>query len=59
MNEVSEPSNVSRNAIIVYVLYLAGFVLGITPLIGLVVAYVSRDDAPSWLQTHYKFAPGG
>jgi uncharacterized membrane protein len=55
VNEVSEPANVSRNAIIIYVLYLAGFVLGITPLIGLVLAYISQAEAPEWLQTHYKF----
>ncbi|MDA0822149.1 MAG: hypothetical protein O3C28_06955 [Proteobacteria bacterium] len=55
MNEGRELANVSRNAVIVYVLYLAGFVLGITPLIGLVLAYISQEEAPSWLQTHYKF----
>jgi uncharacterized membrane protein len=55
MDEGREPANVSRNAVIVYVLYLAGFALGITALIGLVLAYISQAEAPSWLQTHYKF----
>lgn len=32
---------------IIYVLYLAGFVLGITPLIGLVMAYMARGEGRS------------
>lgn len=42
-------------ATLVYVLYLAGLVVGITPLIGLIMAYVYRDGAPYWLRTHYHF----
>lgn len=42
-------------ATIVYVLYLASLLTGITALVGVVVAYVYRDDAPDWLQTHYRF----
>ncbi len=40
---------------LIYILYLAGFVVGITPLIGLVLAYIYQDEAPAWLQTHYRF----
>ncbi|MCZ6889683.1 MAG: hypothetical protein O7H39_14430 [Gammaproteobacteria bacterium] len=40
---------------VVYILYLAGLVVGVTPLIGLVMAYVARADAPAWLQTHYTY----
>ncbi len=41
---------------IIYFLYLAGFVLGgITNLIGLVMAYIYKDEAPEWLQSHYRF----
>lgn len=42
---------------IIYVLYLAGLLFGITALIGVVVAYVYRDKStnPEWLNTHYAF----
>ena len=45
----------SNQAKIIYVLYLAGFVLGITPLIGLVMAYMAKGSAPEWLATHYRY----
>ncbi len=40
---------------LIYILYLAAVVLGVTSLIGVVWAYVSRKEAPEWLQTHYTF----
>jgi uncharacterized membrane protein len=40
---------------VIYILYLLGFVLGITPLIGVVMAYVNRGEAEPWMQTHYTF----
>jgi uncharacterized membrane protein len=39
---------------IVYVLYLVGLVVGITPLIGVIMAYVNRSGAPEWAQSHYR-----
>ncbi|HEX4113672.1 MAG TPA: hypothetical protein VH020_14160 [Stellaceae bacterium] len=42
-------------ATIIYILYLGGFVSGITPIIGLVMAYIYRDGAPHWLRTHYTY----
>ncbi len=39
----------------IYILYLAGLLVGITPIIGLVMAYIYRDGAPHWLRTHYHF----
>ena len=41
---------------VIYALYLAGFVFGITPLIGLIMAYVSRGQGPAWLDSHYRYA---
>lgn len=43
----------SKIPLIIYVLYLLGFVVGITPLIGLVMAYVYRGDAAPWQESHY------
>jgi uncharacterized membrane protein len=40
---------------IVYVLYLVSLAVGVTAIIGLVMAYVNRTDAPDWVQTHYRF----
>jgi uncharacterized membrane protein len=44
-----------NNANLIYILYLASFVVGVTALIGLVMAYIYRDAAPGWVQTHYRF----
>lgn len=40
---------------IVYILYLVSFVVGVTVLVGLVMAYVNVGDAPEPLKTHYRF----
>jgi uncharacterized membrane protein len=43
------------NAKIVYILYLVSIAVGVTGLIGVIMAYVYRQDAPDWLQSHYRF----
>jgi len=43
------------SAKIVYILYLVGIFFGITAIAGLIMAYINKDDAPEWLQTHYRF----
>ena len=40
---------------IVYILYLVSLIFGVTVLIGVVIAYVNRRDAPAWLGSHYDF----
>lgn len=56
MNDVLAPRPVSTGvAKIIYVLYLLGVVTGgVAMIIGVVMAYVYRDDAPDWLRTHYQ-----
>ncbi|MEX0957414.1 MAG: DUF4870 domain-containing protein [Rhizobiaceae bacterium] len=44
------------NVQVIYILYLAGFVIGITPLVGLVLAYVNRGKSAPWIETHYTWA---
>lgn len=44
-----------ETAQIVYILYLASLAVGITAIIGLVIAYLNRAEAPQWLKTHYRF----
>ena len=41
-------------ALIIYILFLAPLG-GLTHVIGLVMAYVARDNAPPWLQSHYTY----
>jgi uncharacterized membrane protein len=41
------------NALVVYILYLAGLVIGISGLIGLVIAYINRGKAGGFVETHY------
>lgn len=40
---------------ITYGLYAIALVSGIPMLIGLIVAYLARGEAPSWLRGHYTF----
>lgn len=40
----------------IYALHIAGAVTGgLTSLIGAILAYISRKDAPEWLASHYEF----
>lgn len=57
MNEVTphDPNNTVGSAKLVYVLYLIGILIWVGSLIGVIVAYINRSEAPEWLQTHYQF----
>ncbi len=48
-------SEETGQAKVIYVLYLAGFIVGVTPLIGVVMAYLAKGEAPEWLDTHYRY----
>ena len=56
-NEVTPAGarNHADMAKVVYILYAVGFFVGITWVIGVVIAYVYRDDAPDWLKGHFTF----
>jgi uncharacterized membrane protein len=49
------------NVQLVYVLYLAGFVVGITPLVGLIFAYINRGRSAAFMTvtTPTPSAPSG
>jgi len=54
--EPRPPGSSERNLVnIVYILYLASLIFGATGLVGVVIAYVNRRDAPEWLGSHYEF----
>ena len=53
MSEIPANTNASGStAKIVYILYLVGILFGITGLVGVVMAYINKSDAPEWLQSH-------
>lgn len=43
------------NVQLIYILYLVGFVVGITMLVGVVMAYINRGQASGWAESHYTF----
>jgi uncharacterized membrane protein len=51
----NENSASAGTAKIIYFLYLASILIGITAIAGLIMAYVNRDDAEDWLKSHYQF----
>jgi len=57
MNEIVTSENPAEAgpAKIVYVLFLVSFILAITGIIGLIMAYIYRGDAPEWLKSHYRY----
>jgi len=44
-----------KNATLIYILYLLGFIIGLTPLIGVIFAYLNRGKAGGWVDTHYTY----
>ncbi len=55
-SEPQPPGSSERGLVnIVYILYLASLIFGITGLIGVVIAYVNRREEPEWLGSHYSF----
>jgi uncharacterized membrane protein len=43
------------NAQVIYILYLASFVVGITAIAGVVIAYINRGKAGGWVESHYTY----
>lgn len=44
-----------NRAKVIYALYALSVVFGVTAIIGVVLAYLARDDAPNWLASHFRF----
>ena len=47
--------NTLPTAKVIYILLIVGTIVGITGIIGLIMAYVMKGDSAAWLQTHYRF----
>ncbi len=48
------PTNTSTPKLI-YILYLVGIFIPFVNIIGVIMAYVNKNDAPEWLRSHYQF----
>ncbi|MFC6486698.1 DUF4870 family protein [Nitratireductor sp. GCM10026969] len=46
------PTNIQ----VIYILYLVSFVIGISALVGIVLAYLNRGKSEPWVETHYTWA---
>ncbi|SOE18375.1 uncharacterized membrane protein [Hoeflea halophila] len=44
------------NMQVIYVLYLASFVIGITGIVGIVLAHLNRGKSAAWIESHYTWA---
>jgi uncharacterized membrane protein len=51
----SEQNNSVFTAKAIYILLIISTIIGLTGIIGLIMAYVYRDDSADWLQSHYRF----
>ena len=52
-NFISTDASQKGFANLIYILYLIGLVTGITILVGVIMAYVAKGQAPSLLHSHY------
>ncbi|WP_299866856.1 hypothetical protein [uncultured Hoeflea sp.] len=44
------------NLQVIYILYLTSFAIGITGLVGIVLAHLNSGKSEAWLETHYTWA---
>jgi uncharacterized membrane protein len=62
MENISSPDasggiddNGKQLALLNYILYFVGFFVGLTALIGLIIAYLKKTDAAEWVQLHFVY----
>lgn len=52
-DQVSIDPNTQGNANLIYILYLLGIVVGITGLVGVIMAYIGKEGADPLMTNHY------
>ncbi|WP_438970510.1 DUF4870 family protein [Methylophaga sp.] len=52
---VDNAQNSQTTVKVVYMILLVNILVQFLGIIGVIIAYVHKNDAPSWLQTHYQF----
>lgn len=55
MNDVTTSAQDSSNVKLIYILYLASIVVGITSIIGVILAYVNKNGDTGVLNNHYRY----
>ena len=54
--EVGPPSSLVTVGHVMYACYAIGFFIGVTWLVGVIIAYVKRDDARgTWMESHFSW----
>ncbi len=52
-SQVSVDPNTKGNANLIYILYLVGIVVGVTAIVGVVMAYIGKGQGNALLENHY------
>jgi len=47
--------NGKQLALLNYILYFIGFFVGVTALVGLIIAYLKKSEAAGWVQSHFVY----
>jgi uncharacterized membrane protein len=56
VEDVDQNSNLKTLSAVVYGLQAAGFVVGLTWIVAIVINYVKKDDvAGTWLESHFRW----
>jgi len=55
MNNLTTKTNNVPTTKVIYILLIVSTLVGLTGIIGLIMAYVYKDESNDWLQTHYRF----
>ena len=55
MNDAATQSSDTNNVKLIYILYLASILLGITSIIGVIMAYVNKNGDTGVLNNHYRY----
>lgn len=52
---LEQGNDTSSMAKLVYFLFVASIFVGLTGLVGVIIAYINKTESSPWLQTHYQF----
>jgi uncharacterized membrane protein len=52
---IEQGNDTSSMAKLVYLLYVVSIFVGLTGLVGVIIAYINKSESSPWLQTHYQF----
>jgi|TARA_A100001391_G_scaffold21395_1_gene11850 uncharacterized membrane protein len=55
-SSMTESTQASQNTVkLVYLLFIANILIQFLGFVAVVIAYINKDDAAAWLQSHYQF----